>query len=139
MFEAGSLTVFLFYVFIALFGFFAVTPITLNAISLFGVQRTFAEAMVREGVIKDEDRKMMQPKKEIAGVIIASLVLAVYIGVLVKTAPYGLITGLIASAAGVAKYYKVLQYNSLTVRNFKNTYKDVMDKKKFDNFVKAHF
>ena len=81
----------------------------------------------------------MQPKKEIAGVIIASLVLAVYIGVLVKTAPYGLITGLIASAAGVAKYYKVLQYNSLTVRNFKNTYKDVMDKKKFDNFVKAHF
>lgn len=139
MFEAGSLTVFLFYVFIALFGFFAVTPITLNAISLFGVQRTFAEAMVREGVIKDEDRKMMQPKKEIAGVIIASLVLAVYIGVLVKTAPYDLITGLIASAAGVAKYYKVLQYNSLTVRNFKNTYKDVMDKKKFDNFVKAHF
>ena len=139
MFEAGSLTVFLFYVFIALFGFFAVTPITLNAISLFGVQRTFAEAMVREGVIKDEDRKMMQPKKEIAGVIIALLVLAVYIGVLVKTAPYGLITGLIASAAGVAKYYKVLQYNSLTVRNFKNTYKDVMDKKKFDNFVKAHF
>ncbi|MGI6176989.1 MAG: hypothetical protein ACOYJO_00815 [Eubacterium sp.] len=137
--ENGGLSIFILYAVIALFGFFVVTPITLNAISLFGVQRNFAEAMVREGVITEEDRKLMQPKKEIAGVIIASLLLAVYIGILVKSAPYGLITGLIAVGAGIAKYYKILQYNSLTVKNFKNTYKELMDKKKFDKFVKDHF
>ena len=42
--------VFFFDVVIALFAFFVVAPCILNAVSLFGVQKRFADMMIKEGV-----------------------------------------------------------------------------------------
>ena len=50
-----------------LFGFFVVAPCILNAVSLFGVQKQFAKAMIDEGVVKAEDVQRIHPKKQIAG------------------------------------------------------------------------
>ena len=41
--------------------------------------------------------------------------------------------------AGMLKYRALVQYNSETVKRFKNTYKDEMDVKKFNKFVETHF
>ena len=59
------------------FAFFVVAPMMLQAASLFGVQKQFAQAMVQEGVVKQEDVDRIHPKKQIAGVIVSALVLAV--------------------------------------------------------------
>ena len=40
---------------------------------------------------------------------------------------------------GFLKYRNIVQYNSLTVKRFKNTYKEEMDVKKFNKFVETHF
>ena len=44
-----------------------------------------------------------------------------------------------ALAAGFLKYRKIVQYNSLTVKRFRNTYKDQMNVTKFNKFVDTHF
>lgn len=49
----------------------------LQAASLFGVQKQFAKAMVQEGVVKQEDVDRIHPKKQIAGVVISLIMLAV--------------------------------------------------------------
>ena len=112
--------VFLWNAVITLFCFFALAPIVLSAISTFGVQKRFAQTMVDEGVISAEDVKLLLPKKQLAGVIISVVVAA-------------------AVVAGIMKYRKVLQFNSLTVQRFKNTFKDSYNAKKLNAYVDKMF
>ncbi len=135
----GELGVLLIGVVDALFAFFVVAPIMLNTASLFGVQKRFAQAMVEEGVIDAETVKLLHPKKQIAGVLISVVLFAVLIWTCWKSAPMGYLCGGVALVAGFLKYRKIVQYNSLTVKTFRNTYKDHMDVKKFNKFVDTHF
>lgn len=135
----GDLGILLIGVVDALFAFFVVAPIMLNTASLFGVQKQFARAMVEEGVIDEETVKLLHPKKQIAGVIISIVVFAVLIWTCWKSAPMGYLCGGVALVAGFLKYRKIVQYNSLTVKQFRNTYKDHMNVEKFNRFVDAHF
>lgn len=135
----GELSVLLIGVVDALFAFFVVAPIMLNTASLFGVQKRFAQAMVEEGVIDAETVKLLHPKKQLAGVLISVVLFAVLIWTCWKSAPMGYLCGGVALVAGFLKYRKIVQYNSLTVKTFRNTYKDHMDVKKFNKFVDTHF
>ena len=135
----GELSVLLIGVVDALFAFFVVAPIMLNTASLFGVQKRFAQAMVEEGVIDADTVKLLHPKKQIAGVLISVVLFAVLIWTCWKSAPMGYLCGGVALVAGFLKYRKIVQYNSLTVKTFRNTYKDHMDVQKFNKFVDTHF
>ena len=121
------------------FAFFVVAPIMLQAASLFGVQKQFAKAMVQEGVVTQADVDRIHPKKQIAGVILSLLLLAVLAFTCTKASPGGYICGGVGLVAGMLKYRNIVQYNSETVKRFKNTYKDEMDVKKFNKFVETHF
>ena len=134
----GELSVLLIGVVDALFAFFVVAPIMLNTASLFGVQKRFAQAMVEEGVIDADTVKLLHPKKQIAGVLISLVLFAVLIWTCWKSAPMGYLCGGVALVAGFLKYRKIVQYNSLTVKTFRNTYKDHMDVKNFNKFVDTH-
>ena len=124
---------------IAMFSFFVVAPCVLNAVSLFGVQKQFARTMIDEGVISAEEVKAIQPKKQLAGVIISVIVVAALAYTCVKMLPYGPICALFGLVAGIMKYRKVTQFNSLTVQRFKNTYKDCYDAKKLNAYVDKMF
>ena len=121
------------------FAFFVVAPMMLQAASLFGVQKQFAKAMVEEGVVTQETVDRIHPKKQIAGVVISLLVLAVLAFTCTKASPWGYICGGVGLVVGLLKYRTIVQYNSDTVKRFKNTYKDEMDVKKFNKFVESHF
>lgn len=135
----GDLAILLVGIVDALFAFFVVAPILLNAASLFGVQKRFAQAMVEEGVIDADTVKQMQSKKQIAGVLISLVLFAVLLWTCWKSAPMGYLCGGVALVAGFLKYRKIVQYNSLTVKRFRNTYKDQMNVTKFNKFVDTHF
>lgn len=135
----GDLAILLVGIVDALFAFFVVAPILLNTASLFGVQKRFAQAMVEEGVIDADTVKQMQSKKQIAGVLISLVLFAVLVWTCWKTAPMGYLCGGVALVAGFLKYRKIVQYNSLTVKRFRNTYKDQMNVAKFNKFVDTHF
>ena len=121
------------------FAIFVVAPMMLQAASLFGVQKQFAKAMVEEGVVTQETVDRIHPKKQIAGVVISLLVLAVLAFTCTKASPWGYICGGVGLVVGLLKYRTIVQYNSDTVKRFKNTYKDEMDVKKFNRFVETHF
>ena len=70
-----GIAIFIFQALLALFAFFVTAPMTLNAISLFGVQKRFAEEMIKLGVVKEKDVKNMQTKKQIVGVLISLVVI----------------------------------------------------------------
>lgn len=135
----GDLAILLVGIVDALFAFFVVAPILLNTASLFGVQKRFAQAMVEEGVIDADTVKQMQSKKQIAGVLISLVLFAVLLWTCWKTAPMGYLCGGVALVAGFLKYRKIVQYNSLTVKRFRNTYKDQMNVTNFNKFVDTHF
>ena len=135
----GDLAILLVRLVDALFAFFVLAPILLNTASLFGVQKRFAQAMVEEGVIDADTVKQMQSKKQIAGVLISLVLFAVLVWTCWKTAPMGYLCGGVALVAGFLKYRKIVQYNSLTVKRFRNTYKDQMNVTKFNKFVDTHF
>ena len=135
----GDLAILLVGIADALFAFFVVAPILLNTASLFGVQKRCAQAMVEEGVIDADTVKQMQSKKQIAGVLISLVLFAVLLWTCWKTAPMGYLCGGVALVAGFLKYRKIVQYNSLTVKRFRNTYKDQMNVTKFNKFVDTHF
>lgn len=137
--KMGDLAILLVGIVDALFAFFVVAPILLNTASLFGVQKRFAQAMVEEGVIDADTVKQMQSKKQIAGVLISLVLFAVLLWTCWKTAPMGYLCGGVALVAGFLKYRKIVQYNSLTVKRFRNTYKDQMNVTKFNKFVDTHF
>ena len=135
----GDLAILLVGIVDALFAFFVVAPILLNTASLFGVQKRFAQAMVEEGVIDADTVKQMQSKKQIAGVLISLVLFAVLLWTCWKSAPMGYLCGGVALVAGFLKYRKIVQYNSLTVKRFRNTYKDQMNVTKFNKFVDTRF
>ena len=135
----GDLAILLVGIVDALFAFFVVAPILLNTASLFGVQKRFAQAMVEEGVIDAATVKQMHSKKQIAGVLISLVLFAVLVWTCWKTAPMGYLCGGVALVAGFLKYRKIVQYNSLTVKRFRNTYKGQMNVTKFNKFVDTHF
>lgn len=135
----GDLAILLVGIVDALFAFFVVAPILLNTASLFGVQKRFAQAMVEEGVIDADTVKQMQSKKQIAGVLISLVLFAVLLWTCWKTAPMGYLCGGVALVAGFLKYRKIVQYNSLTVKRFRNTYKDHLDSTKFNKYVDSQF
>ena len=135
----GDLAILLVGIVDALFAFFVVAPILLNTASLFGVQKRFAQAMVEEGVIDADTVKQMQSKKQTAGVLISLVLFAVLLWTCWKSAPMGYLCGGVALVAGFLKYRKIVQYNSLTVKRFRNTYKDQMNVTKFNKFVDTHF
>lgn len=122
-----------------LFGFFVVAPCILNAVSLFGVQRRFANIMIEEGVVKPDVVQRLHPKKQLGGIIVSVIVLAVMVYVCTKNVPWGYICGGAGLLIGFLKYRNIVQYNSLTVKRFRNTYKEEMDTKKFNKFVETHF
>lgn len=135
----GDLAILLVGIVDALFAFFVVAPILLNTASLFGVQKRFAQAMVEEGVIDADTVKQLQSKKQIAGVLISLVLFAVLLWTCWKSAPMGYLCGGVALVAGFLKYRKIVQYNSLTVKRFRNTYKDQINVTKFNKFVDTHF
>lgn len=124
---------------LTLFAFFAAAPITLSAISTFGVQKQFAQTMIDEGVISEEEVKRILPKKQGAGVVIAIIVLAALAITAWRAAPYGPICAAVGLAMGLVKYRKVLQFNSLTVQRFKNTFKDSFNADKLNRYVDKMF
>ena len=131
--------IFLWNAVITLFSFLAVAPIVLSAVSQFGVQKRFAQAMIDEGIISAEEVKLLQPKKQIAGVVISVILVGALIAVAARTAPYGYFSCGIAAIAGALKYRQILEFNSLTVSRFKNTYQSVMNASKYDQYVKKMF
>lgn len=135
----GDMGLMIYYLVVALFSFFVVGPCILNTISLFGVQKRFAKAMVEEGVISQEAVDRLHPKKQIAGVIISAAVTAALIYLAYRTAPIGYLCAAIAQIASIMKYYKIVQYNSLTVKRFRNSYQGELDAKKFNRFVEKNF
>ena len=124
---------------ITLFAFIAVAPILLSTVSQFGVQKRFAQTMIDEGIISADEVKMIQPKKQIAGVIISVVVVGALAYTCVKMLPYGPICALFGLVAGFMKYRRVTQFNSLTVQRFKTTYKDSYDAKKLNTYVDKMF
>lgn len=135
----GDMGLMFYYLVVTLFSFFVVGPCILNTISLFGVQKRFAKAMVEEGVITQEAVDRIHPKKQIAGVVISVVVTAALIYLAYRTAPIGYLCAGIAQIASIMKYYRVTQYNSLTVKRFRNTYENELDAKKFNQFVNKNF
>lgn len=134
-----GMTAFVLYAVLALFTFFAGAPILLSSVSTFTIQSRLADAMIAEGIITEADKKMLQPKKQIAGVVITVIVCAVIVALSYKFAPMGFLCRGAAFVAGCFKFRKVLQFNSLTVERFKNTYNHVMDEKKYNAYVKKMF
>ncbi|MBQ2895658.1 MAG: hypothetical protein IJE26_03000 [Oscillospiraceae bacterium] len=124
---------------IALFSFFVVAPIVLNAISLFGVQKRFAKAMVDEGIIQQAEIDRLHPKKQLAGLIISLIVVAVLTFFCIRMRPWGFACGVIPLIAGLLKYRDILGFNSLTVKRFRNSYQDHLDAKKFNKYIEKHF
>ena len=135
----GDMGLMIYYLVVTLSSFFVVGPCILNTISLFGVQKRFAKAMVEEGVITQEAVDRIHPKKQVAGVVSSVVVTAALIYLAYRTAPIGYLCAGIAQIASIMKYYRVTQYNSLTVKRFRNTYENELDAKKFNQFVNKNF
>ncbi len=134
-----NFTVLLWSAVITALAFFVVTPCVMNTVSLFGVQKRFARQMIGLGILKEADFRALHPKKTAAGVVISLILLGALTSFALRQAPYGLYCMLFGLAAGTAKYYRVLQLNSLTVKRFRNTYQNVMDSKKFNAYVEKNF
>ena len=134
-----GILVFIFQALLALFAFFVTAPMTLNAISLFGVQKEFAEEMIKLGVVKEKDVRNMQPKKQVIGVVISLIVIGALCYSCYRTAPMGYICGGVPLLAGIWKYRHILEKNNLTVQRFKNTYKDCMNVKKYNDYGRKQF
>ena len=99
----GDMGLMFYYLVVTLFSFFVVGPCILNTISLFGVQKRFAKAMVEEGVITQEAVDRIHPKKQIAGVVISVVVTAALIYLAYRTAPVGYLCAGIAQIASIMK------------------------------------
>ena len=134
-----GLMIFIIQAILALFAFFVVAPCVLNAVSLFTVQKRFARTMIDLGVVKEDVVKKLHPKKEIAGVFISPLVVAAFGFGVWKQAPISYLSGGLPLIVGFLKYRQVVQFNSLTVKRFQNTYRDQMDVKKYNDYVNKTF
>ncbi len=124
---------------ITFFSFFVAAPVLLNAVSLFGVQKTFAKVMVEEGVVPEEEVKRLYPGKQVGGVVVTAIVVGALVFAASKVPPFGFICLAFGLGLGCLRYRKVVQFNSLTVQRFRNSFKDVMDSQKFNRYVDSHF
>ena len=128
----------LIYAAVAAFSFFVAAPITLNAISTFGVQKRFAQDMIDRGIIKEEDVKALQPKKQLGGIIIAFIVLAalLIVSLNIKNGFISMGVGLIV---GLLRFRHIIQFNNLTVKRFQNTYAGKYDNTKLNEYIRKTF
>ena len=131
--------IFIFQAIIALFAFFVVAPCVLNAVSLFTVQKRFAKTMIDLGVVQADVVHKLHPKKEIAGVIISLVVVAAFGYGVWRQAPISYLSGGLPLVVGFLKYRQIVQFNSLTVKRFQNTYQGQMDVKKYNDYVNKTF
>ena len=120
------------------FGFFVAAPILLNCLSTFTVQKRFAETMIEEKIIKAEKVKELQPKKQIAGVIIAAVVICAAF-ITASRINYGLICVGVGFLAGLLKFRNIIQFNTLTVKRFQSTYAGSYDEAKLKKYVNRIF
>ena len=123
---------------ITMLSFFVAAPCVLSTISLFGVQKRFAQAMIEEGIIDAAEVQRIQPKKQLAGVVITIIFIAALAAMSWKT-PFGFICFGGGFIFGVLKYRKVTQFNSLTVKRFQKTYPDSYDAKKLNKYIDRTF
>ena len=135
----GDIGLLLYYAIVALFAFFVAAPCVLNAISLFGVQKRFAKAMIEEGIVPESAVKKLHPKKQLAGVLISALVLGSLLWFCYHLQPWGFAVGIVPLFLGFWKFRAVLAYNSLTVKRFRNSYQNDLDAKKFNRYVEKNF
>ena len=77
--------------------------------------------------------------RAVAGDALISLLVLAGLGWTCTRVDMGYICGCIALVAGVLKYRNIIQFNSLTVQRFRNTYKDEMDLNKYNKYVDSHF
>lgn len=123
---------------ITMLSFFVAAPCVLSTVSLFGVQKRFAQAMIEEGVIEAAEVRRIQPKKQLAGVVISVVFVSALVVMSLKT-PFGFICFGGGFIFGLLKYRKVTQFNSLTVKRFQNTYPDSFDAKKLNKYIDRTF
>ena len=71
--------------------------------------------------------------------MIAKIVVAALAYAAGRAAPYGPICAVIGFVLGLVKYRKVLQFNSLTVQRFMNTFKDSFNAEKLNRYVDKMF
>jgi len=128
----------LIYAAVAAFSFFVAAPITLNAISTFGVQKRFAQDMIDRGIIKEEDVKTLQPKKQLGGIIIAVIVLAALL-VASLNIKNGFLSMGVGFIFGLLRFRHIVQFNNLTVRRFQNTYSGKYDSNKLNAYIEKTF
>ena len=134
----GDMTILLLNAALTAFGFFVAAPIFLSSVSTFTVQKKFAETMVQEKIIKEEKVREIQPKKQIAGVIITVIVFAAAVFTALKI-NFGMICLVVGFAAGLLKFRKTIQFNTLTVKRFQNTYAGSYDEAKLKKYVNKIF
>ncbi len=135
----GNLGQLFYHVLVALFAFFVAAPCLLNAVSLFCVQKKFNQTMVDAGIISSTEIEKIHPKKQIASVIIALLILGALLWICFRLQAGALVIAILPLLLGFWKYRKVLQFNRLTARKFYSTYHEHLDEKKFDKYIKKHF
>ena len=134
----GDLTLLLLNAGLTAFGFFVAAPILLNCISTFTVQKRFAEAMIEEKIIKEDKVRELQPKKQIAGVIIAAVVIIAAF-LTASRINYGVICMGAGFLAGFVKFRNIIQFNTLTVKRFQSTYAGSYDEAKLKKYVNRIF
>lgn len=124
---------------LVVYTFFGVVPMLLNTVSQFTVLQRFADEMVAEGIIGEKQVRDIMPKKKLVGVIISALMLFVLFTACVKTAPMGWIYAAVPFALGLVRYRNIVEFNSLTVKRFKNSFKGEYDVKKLNRYIEGRF
>lgn len=130
--------VLLLYAAIATFSFFVAAPIVLNAVSAFGVQKRFAQDMIDRNIIDKESVKEIEPKKQIAGLIISLVVLAALFFVSFRV-NLGFISMGVGLLFGLLRFRHIVQFNNLTVKRFQNNYAGKYDKEKLKAYINKTF
>lgn len=126
------------YAAIAAFSFFVAAPIVLNAVSAFGVQKKFAQDMIALNIIDEKAVKEIEPKKQIAGLIISLVVLAALFFVSFRV-NLGFISMGVGLLFGLLRFRHIVQFNNLTVKRFQNNYAGKYDKEKLKAYINKTF
>ena len=94
--------------------------------------------MIDRGIIKEEDVKALQPKKQLSGIIIAFIVLAalLIVSLNIKNGFISMGVGLIV---GLLRFRHIIQFNNLTVKRFQNTYAGKYDNTKLNEYIRKTF
>lgn len=132
----------LFDVVLTLFAFFVTGPMVLNAISQFTVQKKLMKRMIENGILPEDKvagAKDLYKSKKVAGVATSIVLLALVVVIAIKNAPWGYVCAAAGLALGIVKFRKACQYNSLATKNFKKSYRNFIDVKRFEKFEESEF